>query len=108
MKAIEMRDDAERGDKIYQSRAGPAFEESNDGRKTGENEKKANDDGEDEADDLSASHSGGDATHGQIGASHQPASDKAAENNAVIGGAEIVDCDNDRKGQDKSQKKKNP
>lgn len=103
-----MGDDTEGGNEINEARTGPTFEESNDWREAGQNEEQTNDDRYDETDNLRAGHRGSDAADGQICAGHQPTSDIAAKDDAVIGAAEIIDGDDDGKSQHQSQEEENP
>src|SRR5437868_14414469 len=56
LEALEMRDHAERRDGIDHPRFGPTFEQVNDRRKAGENEKQANNNRNDKAHHLGAGH----------------------------------------------------
>src|SRR5512136_2701197 len=60
LEAVEMGDDAERGDEVSEP-AGGMFEQIHDRGEAGEDEEQTDHDGNDETDDLVAGHGGGDA-----------------------------------------------
>ncbi len=69
---------------------------------TAEHHGRADDGGDDEADDLVAGTSRSEQGDGHEGAADQEAADVAGEDYAVVGIAEIIDSDHDREGEDQS------
>src|SRR5438132_7000453 len=109
LKTLEVRDNAQSSDAVHD----PGFtrqlgQELGDRRETGQNQEQTDHHGKNEADDLVARDGGGHATDRQIPARHQQAPDIAAENDAVVRTAEIVDREDQRKGQEQGQRQKQP
>ena len=92
-----MIEEAQPGNRVDHALRRPRREEIQHQRESGEQERKAHNHGEDERDHLVARARRDARGDGEKGSGHQETADVAGQDHAVVGRAEIVDRDPDRK-----------